>query len=196
MTHRTLDCGKTLHELSDYLAADRLPRDPHIESCPECLNALQGLTRVSRLSRELLAQDIIDLPAAPENWIAGIMSNIQNEVRAGRSLPLSHTDTRVRLTVTEGAVRALIRSVADDLPGIVVGRCSLVGEAETAGAPIEVSVTASVAWGEPIIPLTTLLRARILEVLARHTELNVVSVDVTVEDLHLDPVQAQGEEPS
>ncbi len=196
MTQRTLDCGKTLHELSDYLAVGRIPRDPHIESCPECLNALQGLARVSQLSHELLAQDIIDLPAAPENWISGIMSHIQNEVRAGRSLPLSHADARVRLSVTEGAVRALIRSVADDLPGIVVGRCSLVGDAETPGAPIEVSVTASVAWGEPIIPVTTLLRERIVDVLARHTELNVVTVDVTVEDLHLDPVPAQGEEPS
>lgn len=196
MTTRTLECGKTVQELSDYLAADRFPRDPHIESCPECLNALQGLTRVSQLSRELLAQDVADLPATPENWIAGIMSNIQNEVRAGRLLPLSHRDARVRLSVTEGAVRALIRSVADDLPGIVVGRCRLDGDVETPGAPVEVSVTASVAWGEPILPITTLLRERILDALARHTEVNVVAVDVTVEDLHVDPVGVSGEEPS
>lgn len=185
-TPRTLDCGRTVEELSDYLAADRTPRDPHIESCPECLNALQGLSRVAQLSRDLLAQDAADLPPAPESWIKGIMANIQNEVRAGRSLPLSHPDPRVALSVTEGAVRALIRSVGDGIPGIVIGRCRLEGDVEEPGAPIEVNVTASIAWGESIATTTALLREGIVEALGRHTELNIDAVNVVVEDLHVD----------
>ncbi|KAA9106499.1 Asp23/Gls24 family envelope stress response protein [Microbacterium rhizomatis] len=185
-TPRTLDCGRTVEELSDYLAADRTPRDAHIETCPECLNALQGLERVSRLSREMLAQDVEDLPPAPETWIRGILANIQNEVRAGRPLPLSHPDPRVNLSVTEGAVRALIRSVGDEIPGLVVGRCSLNGDVEDPGAPVTVTITASVAWGRPVAALTALLREHVLEALRRHTELNVTAIDVEIQDVHVD----------
>ena len=117
------------------------------------------------------------------------MANIQNEVRAGRSLPLSHPDPRVSLSVTEGAVRALIRSVGDGIPGIVIGRCRLEGDVEELGAPIEVTVTASIAWGESIATTTALLRERIVEALRRHTELNIASVDVVVEDLHVDAAE-------
>ncbi|WP_091487492.1 hypothetical protein [Microbacterium pygmaeum] len=186
MTHRTLDCGKTIEDLSDYLAADRFPRDPHIETCPECLNALQGLARVSQLSRDLLAQDIAEQPPIPESWFQGIMSNIQTEVRAGRALPLHHPDPRVTLSVTEGAVRALIRSVGDDIPDVVVGRCRLEGDVERPGAPIVVTITASIAFGRPILPVTTALRTGILEALARHTELHVEAVDISIDDLHGD----------
>ena len=38
-----LDCGPTIDELSDYLDRDRTPHDPHIESCPDCLNPLAAL---------------------------------------------------------------------------------------------------------------------------------------------------------
>ena len=48
-TTRALDCGKTIQELSAYLAADRIPFDPTIETCPECLNALHALAQVSQL---------------------------------------------------------------------------------------------------------------------------------------------------
>lgn len=186
---RTLDCGRTVEDLSDYLAADRTPRDAHIESCPECLNALQGLARVSQLSRDLLAQDVADQPAIPESWIKGIMVNIQNEVRAGRSLPLRHPDPRVNLSVTEGAVRALIRSVGDDIRDIVIGRCRLDGDVEEPGASIEVTITASVAWAVPIVPLSALLRSRIFDALERHTELNVTAVNIAIEDLHVDAAE-------
>lgn len=190
-TPRTLDCGRTIEELSDYLAADRTPPDPHIENCPECLNALQGLARVSQLSHDLLEQDVAELPPVPENWIQGIIANIRNEVRAGRSLPLHHPDERVSLSVTEGAVRALIRSVGDDIPGLVVGRCSLQGDVENLGAPIIVRITASIAWGQSVAALTASLRERVLEALHRHTELNVTAIDVEIEDVHVD-VEKEG----
>jgi len=183
---RTLDCGKTVEELSDYLAAGRSPSDPRIETCPECLNALQGLTRLTQLFQDLITQDVADLPAPSENWFQGIMTNIHREVRAGRSVPLPHPDIRVDLSLTEGAVLALIRSVGDTVPGLLVGASRLDGDVETPGAPVEVSVTASVLWNRSIPDAAHQLRELICVALAAHTALNVISVDITIEDLHGD----------
>lgn len=183
-TPRTLDCGKTIEELSDYLSADRIPYNPSIETCPECLNALQALSGVSQLSRDLLAHDAATLPPPPANWMEQILASIRNEVRAGRSVPLRHPDPRVTLTVTEGALRALIRSIGDDVPGIVIGKCQFDGDVETLGAPIDVTVTASIAWKSPIPDAARELRDAIRDALTTHSHLNVMSVNVTVEDLH------------
>ncbi|MER7525188.1 Asp23/Gls24 family envelope stress response protein [Microbacterium oxydans] len=183
-TPRTLDCGKTIEELSDYLSADRIPYDPSIETCPECLNALQALTGVSQLSRDLLAHDAANLPAPPANWMEQIMSTIHDEVRAGRSVPLHHPDPRVILTVTEGALRALIRSVGDTVPGIIIGTCQFDGDVETPGAPIDVTVTASIAWKYPIPEAARELRDAVRDALSTHSHLNIMLINVTVEDLH------------
>ncbi|MDJ0379052.1 Asp23/Gls24 family envelope stress response protein [Cryobacterium sp. PH31-L1] len=183
---RTLDCGKTVEELSDYLAAGRTPFDPRIETCPECLNALQGLTRVSQLFHSLIQQDVADLPAPRENWFQDIMTNIHREVRAGRSLPLPHPDNRVNLSLTEGAVLALIRTVGDTVPGMLIGTSHLEGNVEELGAPIDVSVAASILWNQPIPDAAHTLRALISNALTKHTALNITSINITIEDLHED----------
>jgi hypothetical protein len=180
----TLDCGKTLQELSDYLTADRAPYDPAIETCPECLNELRALARVSSLSRDLIAQDAADLPAPPDAWLQAILSDIHREMRAGRDLPIEHPDPRVRISVTEGAVRALIRDVADDIDGLIVGRCEFLGAVELPGAPVHVHLTASALWGRSVPELSATLRDLVSAALSRHTELNVAAVDVTIADLH------------
>ncbi|MCK6081601.1 Asp23/Gls24 family envelope stress response protein [Microbacterium sp. EYE_5] len=179
-----LDCGRTIEQLSDYVQAGRLPRDPHIESCPECLNAIEALERVGQLSRDLLEDEAARLPRPPESWFEGILSVIHSELRAGRSFPIHHPDPRVTITVTEGAVRSLVRSSADALDGIYLGRTDIVGDAETPGAPVRIELTASVAWGRSIPELTAALRTVVYRVLAEHTELNVTAVNVAVEELH------------
>lgn len=179
-----LDCGRTVDELSDYLESGRVPRDGHIESCPDCLNALESLERVSRLSRDLLADEARLLPRPPESWFESILSAVHSELRAGRSFPIRHPDPRVTLTVTEGAVRSLVRATGDAVDGIVVGRTEIVGDAEIPGAPVVVVLTATVAWGRPIRELADTLRDRVHRALIQHTELNVTSVDVRVEDIH------------
>lgn len=180
----TLDCGRTVEQISDYLASDRIPRDPDIETCPECLNALEALNRVSDLSRALLARDTAALPPPPEGWLKTIMANVQDEVRAGRGLPIDHPDPRAHVTISEGAVRALVRAAGDSIDGLIVGKCDILGEAERLGAAVEVNVTASVAWGEPISEIATTLRKTVAKLLRQHTELNVAAVNVTIEGLH------------
>lgn len=180
----TLDCGRTIEELSDYLAAGRTPYDPEIETCPECLNELRALARVTRLARELLEQEAADLPAPPDTWMQAILGDIHREMRAGRDLPLHHPDPRVRISVTEGAVRALIRDVADDIDGLIVGRCEFLGAVDRPGAPVRVHLTASALWGRSVPELSATLRDLVSAALSRHTELNVAAVDVTIADLH------------
>ncbi|WP_256728897.1 Asp23/Gls24 family envelope stress response protein [Microbacterium oleivorans] len=182
--HVTLDCGKTIEEVSEYLESGRSPYDPEIETCPECLNALDALTRAGRLSRELIAADAADLPEPSESWFHGVMTAVRAELRAGRSIPLSHPDPAVSITVTEGAVQALIRASGDAVDGVFIGHSKIVGDVEVPAAPISIDVTASVAWGEPLPSAAGAVRRAVTDALAQHTELNIVAVDVTVEDLH------------
>lgn len=181
-----LDCGRTIEELADYLDAGRLPADPHVETCPECLNALEALERVGRLSRDLIEDEAAHLAPPPESWFERIFTTIHEELRAGRSLPISHPDPRVRITVTEGAVRALLRDSGDAIDGVFVSRTEIVGDAETPGAPVQINLTASVRFGTSIQQLTEELRATAYAVLAAHTELAVTAVDITVEDIYTD----------
>lgn len=181
-----LDCGTTIDELSDYLDRGRVPADPHIETCPDCLNALEALERVGRLSRDLIDADAAELPPPPESWFERIFTSIQEELRAGRSLPISHPDPRVQITVTEGAVRALLRDSGDAIDGVFISRTEIVGDAETLGAPVEINLTASVRFGTSIQQLTDELRDVAYAALATHTDLNVTAVNISVEDIHTD----------
>jgi len=179
-----LECGKTVDELSDYLAAGRLPYDPDIETCPECLNALDALERVGTLSRSLLEREARELPPPPANWFDRIMDVVRSEMRVGRSLPVQHPDPRVQITITEGAVRALVRSVGDEIDGLYIGRVDIDGDAEVTGAPVEVNITGTIRWDQSVLDATALLRSAVYEALAQHTDLNVVAVNVTIEDVH------------
>lgn len=182
-----LDCGKTLDELSVYLDAGRRPYDPTVETCPECLNALDMLSRVGDLSRMLIADDAVHLPASGESWFERVLSSIRADLRPGRSIPLAHPDVRVAITVTEAAVKTLIRTAGDAVPGVVVGRASITGDVEQVGAPVQIHVTASVAFGVHIPEAARELRDAVERSIVQHTELALTAVDVTIDDLHRIP---------
>lgn len=184
ITPTVLGCGKTIDELSNYLAADRVPEDPKIEACPECLNALAGLNRVAELSRDLLIHESTRRATPSESWFNTIIANIAQEARAGRSLPLHHDNPRVRLSITEGAVRALVRSVGDKIDGVVVGNTRIDGDAESLDAPVAITVTANTAWGQPAQQLAETLRSGIFDALRLHTHLRVTAVNIVIDDLY------------
>ena len=104
-------------------------------------------------------------------------------MQAGRRIPVAHPDPAADLALTEGAVRALIRSVGDGIDGVIVGRTRIDGEVETLGAPIEVHVEISVRYGEPFDGIAARMRSAVVAELARHAELTVAAVDVTVTDV-------------
>ena len=90
----------------------------------------------------------------------------------------------MRLTITEGSVRGLIRAAGDGIGGAIVGRVRLDGDVTVPGEPISIDVTASGVFGRNLLDLAQEMRAVIGETLREHTELNVVAIDVTIQDVH------------
>ncbi|MFS4505458.1 Asp23/Gls24 family envelope stress response protein [Clavibacter sp. Sh2141] len=177
--------------LADYLDRGRTPRVAAYEDDPEVRNALRALERVRDLGRELVQVEAEEADAPGDDFFRGVLSHISRESRAGRDIPLSHPDPAVRLALTEGAVRTLVRQAGDEVPGVLVGRCTLDGDVTRAGEPVRVALTVSVVWGEPLPELAQRVRERVHAALLRHTELRVAGIDVTVVDVQ--PRSAQEE---
>ncbi|WP_198668742.1 Asp23/Gls24 family envelope stress response protein [Homoserinimonas sp. OAct 916] len=176
--------GHTLDELSDYLDAGRAPADASIDSSPSCQIALTSLERLYRLSDTLLEAQASTEPDLDESWVAGILHNISRDSRAGRTIPVTHPDPAAELAITEGTVRGLVRAAGDMVEGLLVGRCRLDGDVTTPGAPITISVDASIGWGTSIPDAADRLREAIYGILIRHTDLTIAGVDITVDDVH------------
>lgn len=183
--------GHTIDELSDYLDRDRLPPDPSIDSSAGCQIALGALERLRDAARSVLVADQAEQPPADESWITRVLLGIATESRAGREIPLTSTDPDTQLAITEGAVRGVIRAAGDTVGGLLIGRVRLEGDLIEPGAPVVVSVDASVIWGQSIPLVVERIREAIHTQLLRHTELNVVAIDVTVHDIHVAPDAAQ-----
>lgn len=175
----------TLDDLSDYLDRGRQPAIAEIENSPECQAMLASMERVGELSRQLLAQDVEQTPVLEEGWLGTLLGSISREVKAGRDIPLSSPDPHTRLSITEGAVRELVRAAGDSVDGVLVGSCAIAGDLDPEGDGITVSITISVVLNTPVPALAEAVRQRVYSELLRHTELAVTSIDVTVSDVHV-----------
>lgn len=133
--------------LADYLDRRRTPRIAAYEDDPETRNALRALEHMRDLGRELVEVEAEEADAPGDDFFRGVLAHISRESRAGRDIPLSHPDPAVRLALTEGAVRTLVRQAGDEVPGVLVGRCTLDGDVTRAGEPVRVALTLSVVWG-------------------------------------------------
>lgn len=179
--------GHTIEELSAYLDAERTPTNFSIESSPGCQIALAALDRLPELTGHILEAQAAAEVAPPDSWVRSIMDRIALEARAGREIPIRHTAPTAHLTMTEGAVRGLIRAAGDGIPEIIVGRCQLDGDVTVAGAPITVTVDISVAWGHSIPLAAEHAREAIRRELSKHTELVIAAVHITVQDVRFPP---------
>ncbi|WP_162942722.1 Asp23/Gls24 family envelope stress response protein [Cryobacterium soli] len=171
--------------LSDYLDRGETPPDDFLSEAPEHRIAYDALSRFRALAGNILAQDVSAEPARDDSWVTGILNNIHREARAGRTIPVSHPSPKATLSLTEGAVRGLIRSAGDGVAGTFIGKCRLEGDVATPGSPVTVNVEASVFWGERMPQTAQRLRDAITTSLLHHTELNIVAVNVTITDVHL-----------
>ena len=179
------ESGFTLDDLSDYLDRGRVPAIRAIDESPECQAMLASIERMGSLTRDLVAQDQREQPALEEGWLGGLLEAISREVRAGRDIPLTAPDPRASLTVTEGAIRELIRSAGDSVDGALVGSCTLEGDVDAVGGLVTVALTISVVPQTPVVELAEQVRQRVYTQLLAHTELSIDTIDVTVSDIHI-----------
>ena len=177
--------GFSLADLSDYLDRGKQPPIAAIDSNPECQAMLASLERVAGLSRELVTRDAAEAPPMDESWVGTLLSTIGREVRAGRDIPYAVSDPGTRLSITEGAVRELVRAAGDSVEGVLVGSCAISGDVTVPGAEVTVALTISVVLSAPVTQLAQAVRDRVRTELLKHTELQVGAIDVTVVDVHL-----------
>ncbi|AYG03136.1 Asp23/Gls24 family envelope stress response protein [Gryllotalpicola protaetiae] len=175
--------GHTIEELSAYLDAERTPTNFSIESSPGCQIALTALGRLRELTTHVLEVQAAAEPAPPDSWVRNIMDRIALEARAGRDIPIAHPAPTAHLTMTEGAVRGMVRAAGDSVSEVIVGRCQIDGDVTTPGAPITITVDISVAWGRSIPEASDRAREAIHLQLAKHTELNIDAIHITVQDV-------------
>ena len=184
-TDDDLDGGISPERLVDYLDAGRQPYDPEIEESPEAVAQLAALERLRTMGARLLEVDAADAPAPDPSWISGVMDRVRLESRAGRPIPLASIDERSTLHITEGAVRSLIREAGDGVDGAMVISCTIHGDVSVPGALVRVEVVISGLFGEPLPALAEGVREAVVSSLSRQTELVLESVDVIVDDVHL-----------
>lgn len=176
--------GYDVAALGEYLDRDCEPPIAAIDENPECQAALDRLRRVRALSRELVDADARTQPPLPAEWVRGLIADLELDVRSGRDIPFGGDDPLARLSITEGAVREVVRGAGDQVPGVLVGSVRLLGDVTTAGEVIDVDVRISVALIEPIPDIAQQVRNRVATALLTHTELRVGRIDVTVDDVH------------
>lgn len=175
--------GHTLEELTDYLESGRQPLDPSIEQSPGCQLALDALERLGGLGGQLIDADAAESPEVDASWVERILDGIALDARAGRRIPFASETPDIDLGITEGAVRGLIRSAENAVPGLLVGRCRLDGDVTVPGTPIRIQIDASALYGESIVKLADHLRAEVDTRLRAHTELNIVTIDIVIRDI-------------
>lgn len=173
-------------DLSQYLDKGENPPQELLDRSPAHQLALESLLRFRAVAGGLLQADADAEPARDDSWVSRILTNIHIEARAGRSIPLTSPSPSAEFSITEGAVRGLIRAAGDSVPGALIGRCRLDGDVTVPGSEITVAVEASVRWGDPLPAAASRIRADIARSLRRHTELSLAAIDVTITDVTLD----------
>lgn len=175
--------GHTIDELTDYFDAGLMPRDASIDTSAGCQIVLAAIAQLRELTARLVEDDSAAVQPVDEGWITGILNQISVQARAGRDVPVLNTPDGGAVVITEGAVRALVRSAGDRVEGVFVGRCRFTGDVTVPGEPIDVEVEASVLWGQNLQQSAELVRQSILDEVRRHTPLNIAAVNVTVHDV-------------
>lgn len=179
--------GHTIEELAEYVDRGRTPRDPSIESSAGARHAIAALERLRSVSADFLTDG--DEPAADDAWLAGVMSQISADARAGADFTVLTTDDGDEVVMTEGALRALVRAAGDEQPGFLVGRVRFTGDLAEPDDELIVAVDVIVGYGVVLRPAVERLRTAIIDRLTAHTLFRRLRIDITVRDL----VQPRGE---
>ena len=166
--------GHTIDELTDYLEAGCEPADPSIDDSPACRIALDALQRLRDLAGEYLDGDAEE-PDPERGWIDAVIAAIPLDAKAGRRFPISFEDPRVAAHVTEGAIRGLIRSIGDDVPGLLVGSVRV-----GSGDPVPLSVDVALVYGTVLTAAVDRFRQHLRSALPAHVPFALGVIDIAV----------------
>ncbi|MBM7051725.1 MULTISPECIES: Asp23/Gls24 family envelope stress response protein [unclassified Rothia (in: high G+C Gram-positive bacteria)] len=183
-------------EHSGIAGAEHQRRGKHIENCPTCTQRFEALQRLERATQELIDEDE-NTQTAHVGWVETLLENLILETKAGRAIPLTGDHPLDTLSVTEGAILSATRRAGESVSGVLVGKVRLHGDIETPDAEITLEMNISVRQNTAVPDAAQQVRARVLEEIDRTSELNLVAVDITVEDVHSPATElnAKPEEP-
>jgi len=178
------DSGYTLDELAAYHDRGRMPAIAAIDGDPQCRAVLDSMERLGALSRELLERDARTDVA--ESWFQQILGEVARESRAGRDLPLLD-DEPVRVVVTEGAVRGLVRDAGDRVDGVLVERVDVtVADGQRIDVRMTISVLhAVIVQHAGLVDVADRVRRAVRDALEDHTGWTVGEVDVVIDSLRV-----------
>lgn len=178
------DSGYTLDELAEYHERGRTPAIPAIDGDPQCRAVLDSMTHLGALSRELLERDARTDVA--ESWFQQILGEVARDSRAGHDLPLLDDDA-VRVVVTEGAVRGLVRGAGDQVDGVLVERVDVtLTDADRIDVRMTISVLNSVVGRDAgLLGVADRVRQGVRDALEEHARWTVSEIDVIVDSLRV-----------
>ncbi|MFF9125190.1 hypothetical protein ACF09J_18115 [Streptomyces sp. NPDC014889] len=169
-----LTCGRLLSQVWEQ-AQDATPTaDPHTMSCPQCLEAVEGLATLNAATRALRAKD----PPGLQALVDRVMRIVRAEVRLGRLLPLA--DAMLDLRIAESAAAKVLRHAADTVPGTRAVTCRLV---PAGGTDVEVTMTLAAALDRPLPGRVDQVRRSVIDAAGQALGLAVTAVDIVVVDV-------------
>ncbi|GAB3210574.1 hypothetical protein ACQEU5_13845 [Marinactinospora thermotolerans] len=170
--HDRLPCGTDLTTLAGHLAEGALTA--HERNCSHCRGAVRRLRALDSARDDLASESV----SAPPQLLDEVMRVVRTEGRPGRALPVppeQHGVTRVR----EPAAARILRTAAETVGGISVGRCRISEEDEG----LSVLLTARVETGAAIPELAEAARRAVRDAARHQLGWTLIRVDVEVVDL-------------
>lgn len=180
-------CGRTIEDLSDYLDTGITEDLDHLRACPQCQAGLAALRRLQNVTQDLLAADLADAASDDGPWLETILANLDLEIKAGRSVPLTPDHPGDLLYQSEGALTGLVRAVGDTVEGVMIGKCRFTGDITVPGEQVTLDVDISARYGYRLPNLAQTLRRELDTALATHSDLNIAAVNITITELQLPP---------
>lgn len=179
----------SLEELSDYLDSGRTPARPDIEGDPVAMAALGRIESLRTASWDLLDAEATATPGADEDWITTVLASVRTTARAGRDIPVPDDDPSSTLVVTEGALRGLVRTLGDHVPGVVVRRTRFTGDVLVPSGAVDVEVVVVLTAEASVHGRAEAFRRLVVDALAEHAPFTVRSVVVRVVDVVVEDVR-------
>ncbi|WP_328760986.1 MULTISPECIES: hypothetical protein [unclassified Streptomyces] len=168
-----LPCGRSLGHVWEQ-ARDRAgAADPHYSRCPQCREAIEGLTALDRAARALRAEEQPDSRSLANR----VINAVRAEVRLGTMLLLD--DPQGDLRIAESAAAKVLRRAADTVAGARAASCRLIPT--PAGPAVHaVTITVSATLDQPLREVAAAVRRAVLFAAEQALGLAVATVDVEV----------------